>query len=295
MSEITASVIIASYNMRSMIGDCLDALLAQKTAYSYEIIVADSSNDGTAEWVAERYPTIMLLRLKERTFPGAARNAAIRIARGEVLAFTDCDCIVSPEWLNTIIEDQHADRPAVGGPVGNGTPWNPVGTAEYLLEFNSYLGRSARDVGVMPTCNISYRRDLFETFGLFPATIKGSDSVFSRKISGAGISILLDPAICMIHRNRTNLRGFFRNQYNLGIGSAQTRKIMPISGAWLLKFPLLALSIPFLRIVVISVRLLHWSPGNFLKFAALFWLTIPGLFVFSAGFIQGVRQPLPEM
>lgn len=281
--------------MRSMIGDCLDSVLAQKTQFKYEVIVVDSSDDGTGEWLAERYPQVVLLRLQQRTFPGAARNAAIKIAQGDILAFTDCDCIVAPDWLQNMIENQRAGQLVAGGPVGNGTPWHPVGTAEFLLEFNSFLGRRLRQVSVLPTCNISYRRELFDRYGLFLATIKGSDSIFSRKIAQAGIPVYLDPKIRMIHRNRTGWRKFFRNQYNLGIGSAQTRKILTISGSNLLKFPLLGIFIPILRTGAISLRLLRWSPENFIKFVLLYWLILPGLVVFTAGFFHGVKQPLPSL
>lgn len=293
MSDAAVSVIIASYNMRSVIGDCLDSVLAQQTSCPFEVIVVDSSSDDTAGLVSEKYPMVTLIRLPRRAYPGEARNAGIKIARGDLVAFTDCDCIVRPGWLERMIRDHRAGWQAIGGPVGNGTPWSPVGTAEFLLEFNSFLGRRPRTVEYMPTCNVAYSRELFDKYGLFPATQKGSDSFFSRTITHAGISILLDPGVGMIHRNRTSLGGFFSNQYNLGIGSAQTRKMMRISGSILLKYPVLSICIPFLRFGAITIRLLRWSLWNAIKFITLFWLIIPGLVVFTAGFLSGIHKPLP--
>ena len=55
------SVIIASYNSRATIGRCLDALLPQ-LAPGVEVLVADSSTDGTAEVLQTGYPWVRLLR-----------------------------------------------------------------------------------------------------------------------------------------------------------------------------------------------------------------------------------------
>src|SRR5207244_1050179 len=72
---------------------------ALATDVRFEIVVVDSSTDGTAELVAADFPAVRLVTAKERLYPGTARNAGIAEARGEILSFTDADCVVEPNWL----------------------------------------------------------------------------------------------------------------------------------------------------------------------------------------------------
>src|ERR1051325_3213870 len=86
------SVVIASYNSRRTIARCLESLEAQ-TYGDFEIVVVDSSSDGAARAVEERFPDVRLVTFPTRKFPGDARNAGVRAARGEIIAFIDADCI----------------------------------------------------------------------------------------------------------------------------------------------------------------------------------------------------------
>ena len=58
------SVIVVAYNARSLIGDCLRSLESQATSRSFEVIVVDSSTDGTGDFVAETFPNARLLSIR---------------------------------------------------------------------------------------------------------------------------------------------------------------------------------------------------------------------------------------
>ncbi len=133
------SVVIASYNAEKTIEVCLRSLENQKTAWDYEIIVVDSSTDDTNKIVEERFPEVNLYRFSERKFPGGARNYGISKAKGEIIAFTDTDCIIDKNWINKIIEAHktYPEHPAIGGTVGNGNPESLVGWGAYFCEFNN--------------------------------------------------------------------------------------------------------------------------------------------------------------
>ena len=293
--KIDISVIIPSYNCLHYIFDCLESVFAQETEYSYEVIVVDSSEEDITPLLIEKFPDVIAVHSEKRAYPGTARNIGLKHVRGEVIAFTDTDCVVAPNWLQSIMESQKTGRAVVGGAVGNGTPWNPVGTSEFLLEFNNFLGnKQVRKVKLLPTCNLSYKKELFDIYGGFEDTIKGSDSIFSRKMNQNGIDVYLDPAIKMYHRNRKALKKFFKNQYDLGIGSALTRRKMDISGSFLVRYPFLIPLIPVFRTSAISLRLIRWSPLNFLKFIVLYPLLFSGLMAFTAGFIKGVTLKITD-
>ena len=103
--QIDCSVIIPSYNSARTIHDCLTSILDQKTDLEYEVLVADSSEDGTPLIILTHYPSVRLIQFSERTDPGTARNAAVRQSRGKILLFTDSDCIVAPDWLESMVKE----------------------------------------------------------------------------------------------------------------------------------------------------------------------------------------------
>lgn len=95
------SVIIPSHNRARLLPRCLDSVLAQTRPPDEIIIVDDGSTDGTAALVAERYPDVRLMAQPNRGV-SAARNAGVRGARGDWLAFLDSD----DAWLPAKLERQ---------------------------------------------------------------------------------------------------------------------------------------------------------------------------------------------
>ena len=133
------SVIIASYNQKHYIFDALASVFDQQCDFSFEVIVVDSSGDDTPALVQSRFPKTRVIALKERTYPGTARNAGLEIAHGEYFAFTDTDCLVDRHWLQNLVAAHHKGYPVVGGIVKNGTPWSLFGTLDYLMECSDLL------------------------------------------------------------------------------------------------------------------------------------------------------------
>ncbi|MBW1916336.1 MAG: glycosyltransferase, partial [Deltaproteobacteria bacterium] len=167
-ADIDCSVIIPSYNSARSIKSCLDSIIGQKTDLNYEVIVADSSNDETPEIIRNQYPMVSLIHFARKTDPGTGRNAAIKQARGEIILCTDSDCIPAPDWLEQMVQTHRRKSGCriVGGSVINGNPESLSSIAGYLNEFGEYLPTAkARMVNSLPTCNISYRRDIFEEYG----------------------------------------------------------------------------------------------------------------------------------
>lgn len=98
------SVVIPTWNRAHLVCDAIDSALNQ-SAGDVEVIVVDGeSTDNTADVVTQRYGTrIRLLCLKGRSGPGAARNAGVALARGELFAFLDSDDVWLPGKLGAEI------------------------------------------------------------------------------------------------------------------------------------------------------------------------------------------------
>ncbi|CAI08561.1 glycosyltransferase family 2 protein [Aromatoleum aromaticum] len=97
------SVVIPAYNVGPHIVEAIDSVLQQNYPHIELIVVDDGSQDDTADVVAKRYPQAILIR-KANGGAATARNAGIRAARGEFIAFLDADDIWLPGKLRAQVE-----------------------------------------------------------------------------------------------------------------------------------------------------------------------------------------------
>jgi len=99
-ASISVSVIIPCYNYGHLLADAIGSVLAQTRPPDEVIVVDDGSTDKTTEVAASYGNRVQYIR-QERSGPGAARNAGIRAARGELLAFLDADDWWLPHRLSS--------------------------------------------------------------------------------------------------------------------------------------------------------------------------------------------------
>ena len=152
------SVVVPVHNRRALLRGLLDALAAQ-TFDDFEVVVVDDgSDDGSAEEAEHDARAGHPVRVVRTARAGAvaARRTGVAAARGELLAFTDSDCIPHPQWLEEGVAALDA-----GADVANGAtrPSGPVG----LLDHSVWSGEE----GLYPTCNVFYRRAAYEAVGGF--------------------------------------------------------------------------------------------------------------------------------
>jgi glycosyltransferase involved in cell wall biosynthesis len=93
------SALIPTYNRRAFTCRAIESVFAQTLPVDEVIVVDDGSTDGTADEIFGRYGSRVKLLRQKNAGVSAARNSAIRIARGEWLAFLDSDDVWSPRKL----------------------------------------------------------------------------------------------------------------------------------------------------------------------------------------------------
>jgi glycosyltransferase involved in cell wall biosynthesis len=99
------SIIIPSYNRLPIIKEALNSVLSQEYNGITEIIVVDDgSEDGTPECIAEQYPDVCVVSLKQNIGNYAARNQGLKVARGQHIAFLDSDDLWRPNYLQVQLE-----------------------------------------------------------------------------------------------------------------------------------------------------------------------------------------------
>lgn len=259
------SVIIPAYNAGATIAACLASLRVQDPQPAGEVVVVDSSSDDTPGIVARGFPEVDLIHLPGRTDPGTARNLGIARTRGEILAFTDADCQVAPDWIEALSHAHGGPYRIIGGSVMSANPpGDAVGLAGYLAEFREFLPERPRaEVPHIPTCNISYRREVFDRFGGYDGRFyPQEDLVFHRRLRRAGERILFDPAIRVRHRHRSRPADFLEHQRRIGEVTCRTLAALDGKGtaftrlSWLLPalLPLLG-TVKFGRTLAVFLRL----------------------------------------
>ncbi|MBI3300956.1 MAG: glycosyltransferase, partial [Deltaproteobacteria bacterium] len=295
-SRPACAVVVASFRPGPLIDRCLPVLLAQRGIADLEVIIVDSSADGTAERLRRDFPAVKVVALERQTHQSIARNVGVARTRAPFVAITDQDCIVPPDWLARLLaRHQEGEYAAVGGAVSNGTPASVVGTASYLIEFNEFLpAGEPRLVTMVPHCNVCFRRKVFTTAGPFVAVPPGAeDQVFNFLLCQQGGRIFLDPTIVVEHLNRTAFSAFLRHQRMLGLGSAVARRTVALKGQMFIRHPGLAYTLPLVRAVRTAGRLLVSNRPALLRYLGLLPVLLPGYVAWTAGFLAGLRQTLP--
>lgn len=220
MSEVGAarvSAIVATYNASKTITECLESLKCQPADTILEVIVVDSSTDGTAQLVRDRFPDVKLLRFPERRYCGSARNAAIAVARGDIIAFVDADCTVGPNWAREILQAHQSPTLAIGGAIANGNPHSYVGWAAYFCEFCQWMpGIPPHRSADIAAASMSYKAKAFGKYGGFIERGYCSDTEFHWRLVRGGHPLQFAPSILVYHRNVDSFFHFVRHEYEHG-------------------------------------------------------------------------------
>lgn len=93
------SVIIPTFNRIGLLSEAINSVNSQLCQPLEIIVVDDASTDGTADWVLSQHPKINLITITKNNGAAAARNIGIKAAKGDLIAFLDCDDIWLPNYL----------------------------------------------------------------------------------------------------------------------------------------------------------------------------------------------------
>jgi glycosyltransferase involved in cell wall biosynthesis len=214
----SVSVVVPVYNGEETIVECLDSLLAlQYPEDRVELVVVDNgSRDGTVR-LLRRYGDCVTRLAESKRGPAAARNAGLRAAGGDVVAFTDADCRVDPDWLAAIVAPLEDPRVGiVGGTIRATSPGNDIELFGEVIHDH----RKAIEVFQPPcaiTMNWASRRGVLQELGGFDERFRrGEDGDLSYRVSQAGYTLAFAPAAVVYHRNEDRLRGLFREGFAHG-------------------------------------------------------------------------------
>lgn len=230
MSSVPFSVLLCTYNRHDLLPGVLRSLVHGCEEKPDEVVVVNGGDERADRVVAGFQGQGVDVRLIKTVNKNLAtsRNIGLKHCRGEIVAMTDDDAEVFPDWV-TRMKEVHRQQPgagAVGGVVLGSNLESLVGKVADAVTFPSW--DTARAVRTLPGVNISYKREVLERIGFQDETLARSEDVdFNWRVIQAGYTVHFDPSIKVYHHHRPTLKGFLNQHYMYGRSYYVVRRKWP--------------------------------------------------------------------
>lgn len=281
------SVVIPVKNAERFLPQCLHSL--NRLNYpkdKYEIIIADSDSKDKTREIAASLGAKVIIASGESVCAG--RNSGFKIAKGEIVAFSDADCLMDKDWLSNAIKYFNDDKVCcVGGPSLIPEDETAFGRAcGFIFSYSLFTGGSTygrsfhevREVKHNAGCNAIYRRDALEK--IMPIDewfVEGEDVIMNKELRDLGYRFLYTPDTKLWHYRSSTPQRFWKQNFRYAIGRVlmgkyDRRLINPLH-------IMVGLSLPILFTIII----LLWSINFIYSLICLFLcIAFLGFFFFSA-------------
>ncbi len=244
MAEPRISVVICTYNRAPYLSKALQSLVAQSLPREcFEILVVDNvSTDNTRQVVLEEFSHVQNLRYVYEPVQGAnqARNTGRRESRGAYIAYMDDDVIVSPQWLETILNTFEHTKPqpgCIGGKIepiweSPRPPWLP----NKLVPFLAMLDLSEEPIILndqqwLMSANMAFPKRVLEEMNGFEVymgrignkLLSMDENLLQQRLRSSGYTLLYNPRMAVRHhvpQSRLTKKWFLRRMYWEGISLA---------------------------------------------------------------------------
>lgn len=223
------SVVVCTRNGSATLRPCLEALGRQRY-HNHEVIVIDDGSTDQVPQIAQSFPFVRYQR-QDHAGLSVARNLGASIATGEIIAYTDDDCVPDEDWL-TLLAPGFADPQwvAVGGPNIPPPPRNEVeAIVAHAPGGPSHVLLNDEDAEHLPGCNLAIRKEALQAIGGFQAPFKvaGDDVDVCWRLRDAGGRLRFSPGAFVWHHRRFTVRAYFRQQAGYGRAEALLMKVHP--------------------------------------------------------------------
>ncbi|HEY9677243.1 MAG TPA: glycosyltransferase [Drouetiella sp.] len=225
--KVFISVVIATFGRPEPLSRCLEAFTRIKYPHDqWRILVVDDGSpmplDSIVQGFALKLP-IQLVR-QQNQGAGAARNHGARLCDGDLIAFTDDDCLPEENWLLSLAERHLKDPTAcIGGATVNALARNPYSAASQLLIDYLYRYYFPQNSGrFFASNNVAFPKRLFDDLGGFDTRFPragAEDRDICRRWIAQGYGTTFAPEAIVLHEHLMTLQGFWKQHFNYGRGA----------------------------------------------------------------------------
>lgn len=220
------SIVIPVFNSENTINECLDSLLEiEYPKDKYEIIAVDNSSADSSLNILKKYDDKINILIEEKKGPSAARNKGIRESKGEIIVFTDSDCVVDKDWLkNIIIPFSEPDNELTGIVAGKIKTLNNNSSIALSGDLiHDHKKAINYDVPYAISMNWASRKNILTEVGLFDENfIRSQDSELALRIYKNGYKLVYADNAVIYHRNPDNFKSLYHKGYLSGLYGTKT-------------------------------------------------------------------------
>jgi glycosyltransferase involved in cell wall biosynthesis len=223
MNTSFVSVIIPVLNDSKRLKICLEALENQTYPKNlYEVIVVDNGSEEDIQALVTNFGQGKYI---SETRPGSyiARNKGLSIAKGEVIAFTDADCIPAPDWLEkgaaNLLKVPNCGLVAGKIEIFYKNPSKPTAVELYesFVAFPQKYFVEIMRFGA--TANVFTTKTVIEHVGNFNEKLKsGGDTEWGQRVFSSGYKLFYADDTCISHPGRYSLRDLYKKHIRLADG-----------------------------------------------------------------------------
>ena len=221
--DLLVSVVIPTFNHSEMLAVCLNALAAQDfPASDFEIIVVDDgSYDDTRERVLSLTPSIPSIRYvyQDNAGPASARNHGATLAAGDVLLFTDDDCVPQENWISEMYKPFRNEDDRVVAVKGAYRTRQKSFVARFAqAEFENRFRKlsQAKYIDFVDTYSAGFKRDVFLSLKGFDTAFpvaNNEDVEFSYRMADGGHRMVFNPDAIVYHTHPETLYQYLRLKF----------------------------------------------------------------------------------
>jgi glycosyltransferase involved in cell wall biosynthesis len=217
LHNLFVSVIIPVFNDADRLKLCLESLENQSyPKHFYEVIVVDNASDQTQKISTIVRPYIHAIYAYEsQPSSYAARNKGISLAKGEIIAFTDADCIPSVDWLEKGVSHllSNPNCGLVAGKIEiffqNPEQLNTVEIYESIMALPQQEFLKKHHYGA--TANIFTRKTVIQDVGTFDQNLKSSgDLEWGKRVYNQGYQQIYAEDVCLAHPARNSFKQLYK-------------------------------------------------------------------------------------
>lgn len=287
---VDISIIVPIYNCSSNLKNLVNALKSQDIDQEVEVVFVDNNSTDNSFEVAQTFSQLtnfIITNQSKIQSVAATRNKGINLAKGDILAFIDGDCIPAVDWLKQGIQCmQNNQVQRVGGRIKIAALNAQSSTYSLVEALFCYDQESAvKGVGACMTPNLFVQQDVFKKVGVFDETFPGAsieDMEFGMRATQLGVSLAYAEDAVVWHPSRDGFRQMWKRVQRDGKGQfLLCEKNSEWRGFLGWKHPLRCIK------MILSLRYPNWTllpfPHQELSFSTRFLIYIISFFLFNLG------------
>ena len=283
-AKLKVSVIVPAYNAAGSIGQCLESLLSQSYPKDlYDVIVVDDGSTDETGVIVRQYPVVYLHQTNQG--PAKARNKGAEKAQGEIVLFTDSDCIATPDWIEEMVAP-FADPEVIAVKGAYLTKQSSLVARFAQLEFDERFEmlKKVESIDMVDTYSAGIRKEIFDRLHGFDTsfpTANNEDTELSYRMVALQKKMVFNPRAIVYHLGHpATFKRYATLKYSRGYWRMVVYKKFPEKMVKDTYTPqVLKLQIAFLFLLILSFPFCFVFPGIGGLFTLLFSIILCALMV----------------